>query len=310
MRFNPIKCNAFATIMLFVMLLGITSTHAIAQNVQAQQTIEGFVIDEATGKPVSCKIYIFTPSGKKIQINSNATDGAYLQTLSEAGPHKFVFQDYNIYRKEVIVDIGATQKFRALKQNFPVQLVLENAAIFSVRGFERNSPTITPDAKRKLSDLTETLTANQQMRAVLILIPDEDQFSVLKAKAEADYLKSMEAWNKAKKKLKKKQTPPPEPQRLADPTDPNVALMQSRLAAVRAELRGVKNGDERLMVEIASMPASTVVAAQAPAVVERPAKGKKAKASKKGAVVTPAVPASSSHATLVAKIGKVKRLFD
>ncbi len=307
MRFQPFKQNTFVALALILAFVAVPTR---AQTVQAQQTIEGFVTDEATGKPVGCKIYIFAPSGKKITISSNSKDGSYLQTLSEAGPHKFVLQDYNVYRKEEMVDIGATDKFRALKRNFTAFTVLENAPIFSVRGFDRNASTLTSEAKKKLAELTELLRANQQMRVVLVVMPDEDQLSVLKAKNEAEYLKAMDAWKKATKKLKKKQTPPAEPQRTAVPADPNIALMQNRMSALRDELKDVKNGDERLVIEIAALPTSAAMATQAPAVVE-PTKGKKKKAPKKSAVVTPVVTASHTHhATLTVKVGKVKRLFD
>lgn len=305
--FHALKKNTGVVLALACLFVAIPVR---AQTVQAQQTIEGFVTDEATGKPVGCKIYIFTPSGKKISISSNSKDGSYLQTLSEAGPHKFVFQDYNVYRKEEMVDIGATGKFKALKRNFTAFTLLENAPIFSVRGFDRNAATLTSDAKKKVEELVEILRANQQMRAVLVVMPDEDQLGALKAKNEAEYLKAMDVWKKATKKRKKKQAPLAEPQRTALPADPNIALLQSRMSALRTELKDVKNGDERLTIETAALPSSAVMATQAPAVVE-PTKGKKKKAPKKGIVVKPVVAASSTnHATLTAKVGKVKQLFD
>lgn len=307
MSFQALKKNTVIALALALVFVAIPMR---AQTVQAQQTIEGFVTDEATGKPVGCKIFIFTPSGKKISISSNSKDGSYLQTLSEAGPHKFVFQDYNVYRKEEMVDVGATEKFKAIKRNFTAFTVLENAPIFSVRGFDRNTSTLTAEAKRKLEELAETLRANQQMRAIVVIMPDEDQLGVLKGKNEAEYLKAMDAWKKATKKLKKKQTPPAEPQRVGVPPDPNVALLQNRMTALRTELKDVKNGDERLTIETAALPSSAAMTTQAPAVVE-PTKGKKKKTASKGAVVTPVSSASTtSHATLTAKVGQVKRLFD
>jgi|GEM_PF-390614 len=291
--------------MLLLAMLAIGDVSAIAQTVQAQQTIEGFVTDEA-GKPMGCKIYIYTPGGKKIQINSNSKDGSYLQTLSEAGAHKFVFLDYNVYRKEEMVDIAATQKFKALKRSFTVQTIIENAPIFSVRGFDRNSANLTSDAKRKLAEAGELMRANQQMRMVFVAMPDEDQLTPIKAKNEVEHQKAMEAWKKAVKKVKKGKPLPPEPERTPDPVDPNVSLMQSRLAAVKAEIKDIKSADERVTFDIAAAPS---MATQAPAVVEPVTKGKK-KASKKTAAVKPVVVATTSHATLVAKIGKVKRLFD
>lgn len=303
--------NNYKALAVVVFVLAVGAVPTLAQTVQAQQTIEGFVTDEATGKPIGCKIYIFTAAGKKIAISSNSKDGSYLQTLSEAGPHKFVFQDYNVYRKEETVDIGATQKFKALKRNFTVKSVVENAPIFSVRGFDRNASTLTPEVKRRVDELAETLRGNQQMRAVLVVMPDEDQLGVLKANSEAEYLKAMVAWKKATKKIKKKQTPPPEPQRAIVSTDPNIALLQNRITALRTALKDVKNGDERITFESASLPSSATMASQAPIVVEPPAKGKKKKKAPKKGTVAPLVSSSyTSHATLTAKVGKVKRLFD
>lgn len=297
------------TLAALVLALASVSVPVAAQNIQAQQTIEGFVTDEATGKPVGCKIYIETPSKKKIAISSNSKDGSYLQTLSEAGPHNFIFQDYRVYRKVETVDIGATQKFKALKHNFTVQSVVENTPIFSVRGFDNNAATLTPDAKKKLADLAETLRLNQQLRVVMVVMPDEDQLGSIRAKNEAEHLKAMDAWTKATKKLKKKQTPPAEPQRAPDPIDPNLILMQNRMSAIRNELKEVKNGDERVVVETAPLPVATAMTTTAPAVVE-PTKGKKKKAPVKAAASTAAVAHISSHATLTAKVGKVKALFD
>lgn len=311
MRLLPIKqMTVQLTFVSLSLLMVFATTPLRAQSVQAQQTIEGFVTDEATGKPVGCKIYIETPSGKKISISSNSKDGAYLQTLSEAGPHKFIFQDYRVYRKVEMVDIGATSKFKALKRDFTVMTVVENSPIFSVRGFDRNASTVTNEARQKLAELTEILRLNQQMRIVLVVMPDEDQLGTLKAKNEAEYLKAMEAWKKATKKLKKKQTPPAEPQRTPVSEDPNAALIQNRVIAIRTELKEVKNGDERIVVETASLPSSAPMSTVAPPIVE-PKKTKSKKATKKGVVpAQPVSTSSSSHPTLTAKIGKVKALFD
>lgn len=282
------------------------------QDLQSQQNIEGFVKDQ-TGKPIGCKIYIFTPSGKKLQISSAERDGSYLQTLAEAGPHKFVFQDYNIYRKEETVDVPKSAKFKIIKRDFAVQSVVEGTTLISSRGWLKNATILTPEGEAKMKEVIDLLTANQQMRVVFVVRPDEDQVASARAKNDAEYNKAMAAWEKAKKKVKKGATPPEPPTRGADPADPNVDLVRERVAALKKLLKDVRNGDERITYDTEPLPAFAAAAPEPSAQPEEAQpttkKGKKAKkAAPANKSSAPAAP-SYTHATLEAKIGKVKKLF-
>jgi len=282
------------------------------QDLQSQQNIEGFVKDQF-GKPVGCKIYIFTPSGKKLQISSAERDGSYLQTLAEAGPHKFVFQDYNIYRKEETVDVPKSAKFKIIRRNFDVQSVVEGTSLFSTRGWMKNSAMLSSEGETKLKEVIELLTANQQMRVVFIVRPDEDQVAGARAKNEAEYNKAMAAWEKAKKKVKKGATPPEQPVRAADPADPNVELVRERVAALKKLLKEVRNGDERITYETEPIPAVATPTPEPVAAPEETAattkKGKKAKKTAPAKKASTAATPAYTHATIEAKIGKVKKLF-
>ncbi|HCN04051.1 MAG TPA: hypothetical protein DIS79_00400 [Bacteroidetes bacterium] len=282
------------------------------QDLQSQQNIEGFVKDQS-GKHVGCKIYIFTPSGKKLQISSAEKDGSYLQTLAEAGPHKFVFQDYNIYRKEETVDIPKSAKFKIIKRDFAVQSVVEGTTLMSSRAWIKNATMLTPEGEAKIKEVMDLLAANQQMRVVFTVRPDEDQVAGVRAKNEAEYNKAMAAWEKAKKKVKKGATPPEPPVRGADPADPNVELVRERVAALKKLLKDVRNGDERITYDTEPLPALTTASPEPVAQPEEAAattkKGKKAKkAAPAKKTSAPAAPVYT-HATLEAKIGKVKKLF-
>lgn len=281
------------------------------QDLQSQQNIEGFIKDQA-GKPVGCKIYIFTPSGKKLQISSAEKDGSYLQTLAEAGPHRFVFQDYNIYRKEEVVEIPKSAKFKIVKRDFAVQSVIEGTTLFSSRGWMKNATMLTPEGEAKVKEMIELLSANQQMRVVVTVRPDEDQVASVRSKNDAEYNKAMAAWESAKKKVKKGATPPEPPVRAADPADPNVELVRERVAALKQIFKDVRNADERITYDTEPLP---TVSAPAP---EPVAEEEVATTAKKGKKATKAAPPKKTaasaapaytHATLEAKIGKVKRLF-
>ncbi len=291
---------------LCVVILGATA--AFAQ--QANLNLEGVVRDEVTGAPVGVKIFIWTPSGKRITITSNSKDGTYLQTLSEAGPHKVALSGYNIYRKETTVDMPKAEKYRVIKQDFTVRTLVEGAPLGSVQnGFDKNAATLTPAGQKQVSEVAELLRANQEMTVVFHVAPDEDRLKAMKDQAEAAYQKEYAAWQKAVKKTKKGQTPPAEPVRPVDPVDPNIDLVQQRINAVRALLKEVKAGDVRISYVTVPLPVATSAVPAQPATPAPAKKGKKgSKATAAGA--TPAAPAAPSIPSLVVKVGKVKKLYD
>jgi len=285
---------------------------SIASAQQANLNLEGFIKDEVTGQPVGCKIFIFTPSGKRISISSNSKDGSYLQTLSEAGTHKLALSGYNIYRKEVNVEIPVAQKYRIIKQDITVRTLVEGASLGVVQhGFEKNAPALSEPGRKQISEIADVLRANQEMNVVISIAPDEDQLTAVKAKTDAEFKKQHDAWAKAVKKVKKGQTPPEEPVRPADPADPNIQLVQDRIASVKAMLKEVKSGDVRISYVYVPLPIPTTPVAAAPAA----ATDKKSKKAKKGAAKASApaeIPVTSAAhiPTLTVKIGKVKKLYD
>lgn len=285
---------------------------SIASAQQANLNLEGFIKDEVTGQPVGCKIFIFTPSGKRISISSNSKDGSYLQTLSEAGTHKLALSGYNIYRKEVNVEIPVAQKYRIIKQDITVRTLVEGASLGVVQhGFEKNVATLSEPGRKQVSEIADVLRANQEMNVVISIAPDEDQLTAVKAKTDAEFKKQHDAWAKAVKKVKKGQTPPEEPVRPADPADPNIQLVQDRIATVKAMLKEVKSGDVRISYVYVPLPIPTTPVAAAPAA----STDKKSKKAKKGAAKASApaeIPVTSAaHVpTLTVKIGKVKKLYD
>ncbi len=291
--------------MVLVGAAGFFATSAIAQ--QANLNLEGTVRDSVTGKPIGCKMFIFTPSGKRISISSSSKDGSYLQTLSEAGPHKVACTGYNVFRKEVIVDIPKAEKFRIVKHDINVREVVEGTQVLSVmNAFDRNAATLSPAGKGAVDQINELLRTNQEMNLVVSIAPDEDQMGKLRAEIEAAHTKEVEAWKKATKKLKKGQTAPPEPVRPPDPVDPNIQLLSQRIAAVKELTKGVKMGDVRISYVSASLPIPVNVAPVAPPPVEPKKKGKTPAAAAPKTVV-PTVPAQP---TMVVTFGKVKKLYE
>lgn len=283
---------------------GVVAMAATAQ--QANLNLEGVIRDSVTGKPIGCKMFIWTPSGKRISISSNSKDGTYLQTLSEPGPHKIACTGYNVYRKEVVVEIPKAEKFKIIKHDINVREVVEGTQIASVmNAFDRNAATLTPAGKAAVDQINELLRSNGEMNLFVTIAPDEDQLGKVKAQVDAAYAKELDAWKKAVKKVKKGQPAPPEPVRPADPADPNTDLVAQRIAAVKELTKAVKMGDVRIsyVAGMLATPASAPVATPA----ATPAKGKgktPAAAAKTAAPAAPAMP------TLVIKLGKVKKLYE
>lgn len=288
--------------MVLVGAIGMVVTGAMAQ--QANLNLEGTIRDSVTGKPIGCKMFIYTPSGKRISISSNSKDGSYLQTLSEAGPHKVACTGYNVYRKEVIVEIPKAEKFKIIKHDISVREVIEGSQVASVmHAFDRNAPTLTPAGKAAVDQFSEILRVNQEMNLVVAIAPDEDQLTMVKAQADAAYAKELDAWKKATKKLKKGQPAPPEPIKAADPADPNADLVAKRIATIKELTKAVKMGDVR--VSYVAQPLATPVAAVpvAPAAVDPKKKGK-------APVAKAVAPAAPAQPTMVVTIGKVKKLYE
>ena len=284
--------------------VGIVATAAMAQ--QANLNLEGTIRDSVTGKPIGCKMFIFTPSGKRISISSNSKDGSYLQTVSEAGPHKLAITGYNVYRKEVTVEVPAATKFRIIKHDINVREVVEGTPVASIaNAFDRNAATLTSAGKAAVDQINELLRTNQEMNIVVHVAPDEDQLLKLKAQIDADYTKQLDAWRKATKKLKKVQAAPPEPVRAADPADPNKDLVSQRISVIKELTKGVKMGDVRIL-----FIADQISTAAAPTPVAEPAADPKKKGKAPLAVTKPAAPAALTNPTLVVNIGKVKKLYD
>lgn len=302
-----------------VMLLVTMIVPGLAQ--QANLNLEGVIRDEFSSAPVGCKMYIYTPSGKKISISSNSKDGTYLQTLSEAGTHKITLSGHNIYRTETTVDIPSSTKFKIIKQDFMVKTLQEGKVLQSGRGFERNSAVLNAEGNRIVKEIIDVARANQEMNIHIKVGADEDQLAPIRAKVNADfakqtadYEKALAAHTKALKKLKKNATPPPAPiapVRAADPTDPNPALIQQRIGALKKALDEVKNGDLRLTYSSDNLPAqaSAPTTVQVAATAPSKAKGKKAPTTA-AATAAPVVQQATSHPTLIVTIGKVKKLFD
>jgi len=278
---------------------------------QANLNLEGFVRDEATGAPVGAKMYIFTPSGKRISINSNSKDGSYLQTLAESGPHKIAIAGYNVYRKEEIVNIPASEKFKIIKQDFMIKTLVQGSLVSTTPiAFDRNAASVTEQGSKSLSDLAALLKTNQSMNVVLYIAADEDRLAAAKAANDAAYKKSYDAWVKASKKVKKGQTPPAEPARPADPEDPNKALIQERIDTLKARLRPVKNGDVRIKYTYEPFPTAPVQNVAVAAAEPAPVKGSKKKIAAPKAAPAAKVAKVSAPPQLVIKVGVVKDLMD
>lgn len=278
---------------------------------QAVTRMEGHVYDEATGKPIGCKLYVYDPSGKRSQpTNVSSTDGSYLVLMNQAGEFKLAIAGYNVLRKEFSVTIPASTKFTEIKRDFKVRELKAGEQWFSVRGFDLNSASLTAEARKELADMGEKLRANQEFNVVFSIAPDADQLGPEKVKADAEYHKAHEAWVKATKKAKKGTVPPPEPMPPTALADPNDKLLDDRIAAVKAALGEVKNADLRLSFKKLPLP-TTTSAAEPMAATPAPAgkKGSKAKPAKTVTKAAPA-PAMSMHATLTANTGNVKKLFD
>lgn len=287
----------------------IAATCAVFGTAAAQQAvtrIEGKVTDEVTGAPVECKMYVYTPSGKKTSQKSG-TDGTYLVVINEAGDCKFVFAGYNVYRKEETLNVPQSTQFKDIKRDFKVRALKEGTPIFSVRGFERNSANLTTQGRKELEGVAEQLRVNQEMNVLISVVADEDQLGPVRAQAAAEHAKAMDAWKKAVKKTKKGATPPDEPVAPVDPVDPNVQLLKDRINAVKNALSAVKNVDVRVKYAEMVLPSTQQTTAAAAAPVA-PKKGKGKGKSAETPAQTQA--AASSHATLVASVGKVKQLFD
>jgi hypothetical protein len=280
---------------------------------QANLNLEGFVRDSVTGNPLGCKLHIYAPSSKRISISSNSKDGSYLQTLGEAGPHKIVIAGNNVYRKEVVVDIPKSERFKVIKHDFAVREIVEGGLLSSTqRGFDLNQPTLSSEGRKAIEDLAKILEVNSTMNVVVTLMGDEDRLSALRTATQAEYRKQHDAWTKAVKKLKKGQTPPTEPVMPADPVDPNVSLIEQRKANIVEMLKKVKSSD----VRVSYVSKSFSVEQPAPSPVADPSATVAGKKGKKDKKATPAPPpakaksTASSEPNLVITIGKVRGLFD
>jgi len=278
---------------------------------QANMNLEGFIRDETTGAPVGVKIYIFTPSGKRISINSNSKDGSYLQTLAESGPHKVAIAGYNVYRKEETIDIPVSEKFKIIKRDITVKSLVQGAEVLQSSGmYSKNTASLTPQGLKTIEELSALMKTNQSMNIVLTLAADEDKCAAAIAAVDAAYRKEHDAWAKACKKVKKGQPLPTKPVRQANPEDPNKALVQERIDTLKARLRPVKNGDVRLRYIYEAFPVQQIQPAVA--VSSEPV----AKAGKqKGYAAQKSVPIAKTPKVvtlpqLVARIGVVKDLMD
>ena len=298
---------------LAVLLLLVSGLTAVAQ--QAVTRVEGFIRDEVASTPVGVKVYVYQPDGKRLTINSNAADGSYLVVLNQAGTHKFALAGHNVYKKEYTVEVPASAKFQEIKRDFTVRELREGAELASVIGFAHNQAVITGQGKQALDKLKEDLNVNQQMNVVITVVADEDRQAAYAAEMRAkyhkdstDWAKAMKAYEKKYKKAKTKPEPPVAP--VPPPTtieDPNQRLLAERIQAIKAEMRDVKNGDLRVVVNDGPLPATP--AAPAPVTVAETGSKKSKKTKAAPAAAKPAQPVGPKHNTLIVKIGPVKRLF-
>jgi len=291
-------------------LAALVAAATVATAQQANLNLEGFVRDATTGAPVGAKIYIFTPSGKRISINSNSKDGSYLQTLAESGPHKIAIAGYNVYRKEEVVNIPASEKFKIIKQDFEVKTLVQGSEISATASaFERNTALLTDQGVKALTDVSALMKTNQAMNIVMYIAADEDRLAAAKAASDAAYKKAYDAWLKASKKLKKGATPPAEPVKPADPEDPNKALVQERIDTLKARLRPVKNGDVRVKYLYEPFPVQKIQDV-VPVAPDPPVKGGKKKAVAPKAAPVVKAPKVVTMPQLVVRVGVVKDLMD
>lgn len=297
----------------FTVLVTLIMTSLVV-SAQGTVRIEGVITDEVTGKPVGCKIDVTNSEGKKIlNLTSNEKDGTYLMVLNEPGTMKITFRGHGVIRREATIEVPKTDRFKEVRQDFRVRALYQGTTLMSVRGFERNLPTLSSQGRSTLAELQNLLRENGEMRVEITVAPDEDQMQALRAASQAQYAKELAAWNAAKKKLKKGQAAPPEPTPPGDVDDPNTTLVQDRVAVLKEALKDVKNGDMRITYVTAPLPAGAVAAvasqpAPAATVTVKGKKGQKSPAS--SAPSETAVQPRSEHPTLVVMVGKVKKLFD
>lgn len=279
----------------------------------ATTRVEGTITDPVTKKPVGCAMSFVGPSGKKTSIKSSETDGSYLAVLNEAGEHKILIAGYNVYRAQFSITIPHSTNFQELKKDFQVRALTKGDVVTEVRGFELNSSTLSGDGKSALAALKETLAANQQMNVIVSVLPDQDRQALTRFEIQQKYqkdslnwVKAYQAWEKKNKKAKVKTDPPVQPTMPADPEDPNKTLVDERIAVVASQLADVKHGDLRISIQPAALPPSAKYVPPAPTPEVAVKKGKPAAPKKQAAPTLPV----SQHATLIVKVGEVKRLFD
>ncbi len=285
---------------------------AVTAQKAATTRIEGRVIDSVSNKPIGCAITVIGPT-KKTSIKSDSKDGSYLVVVNEAGPHSFVMAGYNVYRKEIVVNVPFSEKFQEIKRDFSLRALEEGTVVAEARGFELNAATLNAAGRKALDELMATMNSNQQMNVEITVLPDEDQLAVLIHQTQEQYKKDslkwdkdFKAWEKKYKKKTQKPDPPIAPVPPASPTDPNIQLVSQRKEAVKQYMKDVKNGDLRLAVVTGTLPGNAVYV---PPPVAPPQTGKKGKKTTTSVPTAPK-PAHTSHPTLVARIGKVKRLYD
>ena len=291
---------------------------SVAQ-LQGPATIKGVVKDAVTGKPLGIKLDAVEPDGKKFTNKSNDATGAYLIIANQPGTLKLVARGYNVERKEFTVNVPASRKAQTIEQDLMVKAFTQGNVLLSSRGFELNAATVTAAASSEIASLKEYLRTNNELRVNILVSPDVDRTAAAKAEAMAEYNKQMAAWKKEVAALKKKKIAelPVEPTMPSDVADPNIQLVNDRIASLKGLLADVNNADLRITYVAQPLPASAMApaapaaAAQVADVAPTGKKGKKpAKAAPAKAAAAPVAPKTTSHPTLVVEIGKVKPLFN
>ncbi len=143
---------------------------SILQAQTATINIKGHVFDETTNQPVGKDIDMVIQSkntGKKYVTKVNSKSGEYLQPLSSGDVYTITFSSYAVFRKQEVLDLPPTPKYREEKHDYKVRSIIQGQNIASVAAFDAGQHGISAAAQSKMNDVLEIVKQNRDLNVVV-----------------------------------------------------------------------------------------------------------------------------------------------
>lgn len=152
-------------------VIAVMSAVSVASALQTV-LLQGRVVDQQTGQPVSVRYVISSSSGKNLKGKSTA-DGTFKQVVNAGESYTITFNNFDILKTSVDFSIPPSDTYYEEKKDFAVRVLRTGDQLLSMAAFENGTSSLKPEARAELEKLAAMLKENRGLEVSMTVAGDE-----------------------------------------------------------------------------------------------------------------------------------------